>query len=461
MLCLRSRRFQYPPAGQSPCHLSDPHRLNIANSDPSRVNITPPLRPHQKAWESCLNGMTEVKIEAHSHINISACTSNTIDRMFVSTARSALVSLVSLGGILKSAMDWYCDGLSDHAPIFWQISVKHKERELPPRVRSQWCKHPEFSKHVQAGLAHPEIRALPLMERLAITKVLFVEGSNRARDASTSSQDKEHPLVVLAGVARCVWESNGFVAKKLRDSTLLGAQHVGISMGTPYLLDPPAFESQFLEAKSRQVEKRRVSLAASSQTRLKNLRSSYKLDLLEKKAALWRPAAPYLAVSELVLSREEAEQCGLGHDALSLVDPVEIKKALGDIWSHTFARSAQIPNMAYRFIDNYCAEVKWDWESVVPPSVEDIEMFLKDAKDSAPGWDGIPFAAWYAGGEHAFVTLHDLVRSQIANSPPPRWVQLRALAVPTQKETSQRFRIPQCLQIPQGNQTSCPQMYRQ
>ena len=51
--------------------------------------------------------------------------------------------------------------------------------------------------------------------------------------------------------------------------------------------------------------------------------------------------------------------------------------------------------------------VRLDWSTVRFPSVDDIQRFLRKAKHSAPGPDGVPYAAWRAAGRFGAEVLHE------------------------------------------------------
>ena len=69
--------------------------------------------------------------------------------------------------------------------------------------------------------------------------------------------------------------------------------------------------------------------------------------------------------------------------------------------------------------------IVWQWDGTTPPGVPEINAFLRTAKHSAPGWDGIPFAAWRFGGPTALAIFHDLFETQMQGLAPPGRLDLR------------------------------------
>ena len=78
-----------------------------------------------------------------------------------------------------------------------------------------------------------------------------------------------------------------------------------------------------------------------------------------------------------------------------------------------------------------------DMRGYSPPTVDDVLEYFKHLRHSAPGPDGLPYAAWIAGGEEAAKTIIeviDLLRNGVARprifvtpskSSPPKGVRLK------------------------------------
>ena len=128
---------------------------------------------------------------------------------------------------------------------------------------------------------------------------------------------------------------------------------------------------------------------------------------------------PYSAIRELVLSDAEATRCGLPADERIVSDPLRVKQFLGTLWSDTFCSANVLPPQARKFLRQYTRKVSWLWELATPPGPEDIRSFLRATKQSALGWDGVPFAAWEFGGPQTIALLDDLLSSQLEGSTPP------------------------------------------
>ena len=67
----------------------------------------------------------------------------------------------------------------------------------------------------------------------------------------------------------------------------------------------------------------------------------------------------------------------------------------------------------HAFVVQYSKKVKGDWSLGRVPCQGDALKWLKRAKPSAPGWDGIPYSAWRFGNVRAHSVLDNAVQCQI------------------------------------------------
>jgi len=92
--------------------------------------------------------------------------------------------------------------------------------------------------------------------------------------------------------------------------------------------------------------------------------------------------------------------------------------ALAAGWAPTFSAKPFSEDLARNFLDGYASEVSWDWTLSCPPSLQAHEKWLKVAKQSSPGWDGITNAAWRAAGPLAADVLYRQTISQLEGNQP-------------------------------------------
>eukprot|EP00959_Pyramimonas_sp_CCMP1952_P130892 2736999-Pyramimonas_sp.AAC.1 len=69
--------------------------------------------------------------------------------------------------------------------------------------------------------------------------------------------------------------------------------------------------------------------------------------------------------------------------------------ALASYWGPVFSKTHSVPAVAKRYIDRFSSSE--DFSEVRPPILRDVERALKQANWSAPGPDGLHYAAWRCG----------------------------------------------------------------
>ena len=84
--------------------------------------------------------------------------------------------------------------------------------------------------------------------------------------------------------------------------------------------------------------------------------------------------------------------------------PEELAAALGKGWAPTFAVVPPCdPDLVLEYVGRWAVALPWCRSA--PPSSADYLNFLAHAKDTAPGEDGLPYAAWAAAGQRGAETL--------------------------------------------------------
>ena len=113
-------------------------------------------------------------------------------------------------------------------------------------------------------------------------------------------------------------------------------------------------------------------------------------EAIQRIAALWSPL-----YKRLILAG--ARVAPRGGSTVNIVSGAGQTTALADAWAPTFAAK----QLATEGRDEYLAA--WPTPVVLgdtmPPDIDSYMDFLKDAIDTAPGKDGIPYGGWRAYGD--------------------------------------------------------------
>jgi len=354
-------------------------------------------------WNQIFNEMLEAKISAHTHFNLGNLTTSRIDRQFFSLSRSMVVATNITGGVLRTPVDWHIEGISDHAPTFVTIGLPAVDRELPPRIPIHICKPPRFKQLVNTYISSVDLDSLALDQQISLAKIIFHNSSDRLKEELKDSQDSAIELSVLVKVAKAVWSSDMAYAKKLARLHPLASLHLCFLEGKPVLQNFPKFEAELANAKTKYLNNtKQQAIREAGRNSNSGTYLTHRIERIEAKAALWRPKAPFLAVHEVIVSDQEVAALGLLPGTKRSADPQVVQKALDFTWGQVFGCSHSLPTMAFTLL-----KVKWEWERAVQPSPESVPNFLRHARNSGPGWDGVPYAAWLHGGPRCHQILDD------------------------------------------------------
>ena len=142
------------------------------------------------------------------------------------------------------------------------------------------------------------------------------------------------------------------------------------------------------------------------------LKLKQRINNIDTKAALWRPAAPYLAISEVLVHRQDSFALGL-QGRSSTHSPDEAAAAFQLAWSRIFASAGTCPPAGKLFATQYSRSVSWEWNLAETSSHQHTRNYYKYSRDSCPGWDGIPNAAYRYGGDCVCMPVTNLQQSII------------------------------------------------
>ena len=357
-----------------------------------------------------------------THVNISTLTTSCIDRAFISIAPSSTTVLQFLGGSIRTPMEWHAMGLSDHAPTYWSIAQVNRESSLPPKIPPYVCKSSFFQQSMQNYLNEVDLATMSPHERMACTKTLIHEAARVAKDKILSQANRSQfgLLASLSSIARCMWRADLHSAELLIDKNPIAAEHMYCLNGEVHLHDHKSFEEAFAVAKNKHIDKQRLILLNDKHANQQNKsKRSKSLRHLEKRQALFRPKAPYLAIKQISISEAEASRLGCAVGVSALSSPADMAKGLALMWAPVFSHKEANTTQAEKILALYTKHVKWDWSDISPPTLEHTTQYFEKAKNSAPGWDGIPNAAYKYGGLETQESVFLITQSLINGAPPP------------------------------------------
>ena len=114
---------------------------------------------------------------------------------------------------------------------------------------------------------------------------------------------------------------------------------------------------------------------------------------------LWNPLDRRVPLAAVLVKNDEG-------DVTRITERGSIDQALAAAWAPTFQAGKVDTVLGDSMLRNWATP--WDWAEAAPPGINDYLQCMGRAVDSAPGPDGIPFAAWRSAGLCGAQTLHQV-----------------------------------------------------
>ena len=126
--------------------------------------------------------------------------------------------------------------------------------------------------------------------------------------------------------------------------------------------------------------------------------------MLNRPLKLWAP-----------FSRKAVTVAIVRVDGVVADSPLDQAEALTAHWGKVFSRKGTCATTMQNFLETHAIPI--DLRDVAMPTPGDIGVFLRSARYSAPGPDGIPYAAWRATGGIGTSNLHRVLCKMTAGRP--------------------------------------------
>jgi hypothetical protein len=211
--------------------------------------------------------------------------------------------------------------------------------------------------------------------------------------------------ITLNSIARAVLYNDHTLARNLLSRSDIAKDFLRCDRECVYIHDPERYADLVEESKRRYYEEKRDRLdkelesapgkQSNSQSKNRN-----RANALARLAQAWTMLDKRIAAFSLRLK-------GGARDVEDIIvrSPEVKAKALATAWGPTFAKRRSIDDVAvHSFLTRWAS--KFDFRCMAPPELLDFERFLRLAKDSATGPDGLPYSAWRAAGVAGAQTLY-------------------------------------------------------
>ena len=385
------------------------------------------IRPFQARWQRIFDSLVELKSPLPTRFASHDSSLVRIDRGFTNCARSGIPLMCHNIGVIKDPLFWHVQGMSDHAPWFWEVTPRRVKQEGNLTLKKEWLAHPSFKVRFDEIVQEAELGQCPLAERNILIKGYIRTCALHARDVLFVDEPNSinNILLRLGSISRAVWLGDKRLAEILLSYSDLARDHLEINeVGLPTLKHQKAFEEQFRAAKEKGFVDlkgdilREAGAGPNRKSDFQNAKKNSRLQACERQAALWYPRSPKLSVLGIRLSASEA----LDFDVEGNVDEQgrilstncdHIAEAFGNVWGRIFTEKPTDQTLAEQILTPYAEQKYWDWTLANPPCMDMIRGIRFKSKNSAPGGDGIPYFAWDILDEFGSRHISDLLDSHL------------------------------------------------
>ena len=399
--------FNFTGPGQNHIHYDRPSPNSVRNP------VSPPhIREGEAKLAPVLSSLHEFLQPLPTHYWHTTNTGTQIDRIFGSIPPWAIPSCACTMEPLEDPAVLNAADVSDHSPTVLCFAISPpKPPELCP-ISRDICLHPLYHDLVDRYCKAVQIDKLHVVERIQVHKKIIriagIKTRNYLFDSNSADPKVLHQLFV--SMARAVWTQNFKLARTLVERSALAKTHLSINVDNLSLHDPAAFHTEFMKHKhliqtERQNEADNLSTHSASQASKKKSKQR----ALHRQAKLWFSSGRSSSLIGIRLT-----------DGTVIREPSSISSLLASSWSEVFSSGTFDHARAESFLDLHATGYIGTGDSP-PPTLREIQKFIRKVKHSAPGPDGFPYAAWNDQHEWGANTLFLFCLYLIGGSLPPLW----------------------------------------
>jgi len=282
--------------------------------------------------------------------------------------------------------DLYKGGLSDHTILLASLSLRAIGDKSAQPIPSEIFGNPLYPTYMEQTFWESKLHTLTGLDKLAEMKTLMRGAAEMVRD-NMQQNDPDNPLIksqCLSTIARVVWNQDWRLALAMIDRDTTAAAHIAVSGCTVSVTDADRFARECEEAHTNILNARAACISKS------NLLGKHKLlKVNADNARLWIKHDKQLVLRGVILNEEVVRQ-----------EPQKTL-ALGEEWQKTFDEKVFEESEARAFL-NELGDIGC-YRNTPEPDIFTYYKVTNNRNKTAPGPDGLPYAAWQH--KHAAPTL--------------------------------------------------------
>ena len=354
-------------------------------------------RAGDRVWKQIFRKLTELATDAptcwHQGTRTEAC----VDRFFTATPPWLLCEGYQTAVRFDEPRELFLRDVSDHCPVTVTMHGKPQARESPrPRPLPRMVvSDPLFPKLVAEYENLIEFERLEAPAALELATLCRQAAARATRDLvlARDSRAMMSRAMVSRTLARCVSRQDARLARAVLARHRWTRDHLAVNaLGEVWLLDPSAFQDLHcsLQLQERRAFQQRLEAEARGEPRpgmQQRIRARRAAQV--RRARLWCPLGRRKYLTAVT-------GAGTG-GAESVTSPPEgMARALNQHRAPIFGKATPLPKPAARYTRKFCNS-SFDLRDLPPPALHAVSGYLLRASSSAPGPDGLPFAAWRHG----------------------------------------------------------------
>lgn len=367
--CFVAGDFNFPAVGETR------RKLHAPAASPAR----PALPAGAGSLRTELGLWTEMFQEVDTHFDPGGHSVGRLDRVYAAGPAWLWRSLFVSAAVREPPDQLFYRGLSDHSPVMVSVACS-RPRKASNRVAPEVCANPRYQVVLDKLIRMARFAALPALARVAMLKELMHEAARIVRNEMLEDSSSVFGVATLFGaMSRCVALSRGPLAERLRARHREARRHLDVdALGFVSLARPLAFAAEFEQAVDALLGRRLAAVRADGGH---VPRKDRKAAAIARQRRMWR-----MGDRRLVLSGVRASSL-----AAPARDPVEMTRLLRDHWRPIFESTPASPHAWHEVIAAHGGRLS------APLRVPDrpvLDRICERMRDSAPGLDGLPAAAW-------------------------------------------------------------------
>ena len=348
----------------------------------------------QARWEKMLEDWTEISQPYPTHYDHKGHLCTRIDRGFIAYPSNFLIKLQCSSSVIGSPEDYFGDLISDHAPLLFSFGLKPRLCQGAQPIPRHICKSENFKLELQSLVEDMHFEDLAPEKKLICYKSCIREAARRVRDRLFLEDPASDNAIrmTLSSISRAIWFNDVKLARRVFSSSSIARDLLEVRHGRVVCIDFHSFDSLFNEYHSKDLRNNihtmgRLLSNVSSQNVKKQIKA--RIQVAKRFLGIYWSKGKRLKLVGLKLPAADNGEA-------VVFDAEAVQRGLIDFWEPVYQPKAFDAAAARDFLGVYVRRQGhlFEFADAELPDQEAIQGLVQRARDSATGFDGIPYCAY-------------------------------------------------------------------